>query len=151
MIKRLIWTIWTLMSSVLKKADKLNLSLSLYRISAGSRHLITLQWHNNEHDGICNHQCIDCLLNRLIRCRLKETSKLCVTGLCERNSLVTGDFPAQRPVMRKRKMFPFDDVIMWMISFCKGQVMIAMKRMLGKLWFLDHNSSSDAVIHIIDM
>ena len=29
MIKRLIWTIWTLMSSVLKKADKLNLSLSL--------------------------------------------------------------------------------------------------------------------------
>ena len=29
MIKRLIWTIWTPMSSVLKKADKLNLSLSL--------------------------------------------------------------------------------------------------------------------------
>ena len=29
MIKRLIWTIWTSMSSVLKKADKLNLSLSL--------------------------------------------------------------------------------------------------------------------------
>ena len=28
MIKRLIWTIWTLISSVLKKADKLNLSLS---------------------------------------------------------------------------------------------------------------------------
>ena len=28
-IKRLIWTIWTPMSSVLKKADKLNLSLSL--------------------------------------------------------------------------------------------------------------------------
>ena len=28
MIKRLIWTVWTLMSSVLKKADKLNLSLS---------------------------------------------------------------------------------------------------------------------------
>ena len=30
MIKRLIWTIWTPMSSVLKKADKLNLSLSLH-------------------------------------------------------------------------------------------------------------------------
>ena len=29
LIKRLIWTIWTPMSSVLKKADKLNLSLSL--------------------------------------------------------------------------------------------------------------------------
>ena len=28
MIKRLLWTIWTLVSSVPKKADKLNLSLS---------------------------------------------------------------------------------------------------------------------------
>ena len=36
MIKRLIWTIWTPMSSVLKKADKLNLSLSL----SHNRHLI---------------------------------------------------------------------------------------------------------------
>ena len=33
MIKWLIWTIWTLMSSVLKKADKLNLSLSLVELS----------------------------------------------------------------------------------------------------------------------
>ena len=32
MIKRLIWTIWTPMSSVLKKADKLNLSLSLLHL-----------------------------------------------------------------------------------------------------------------------
>ena len=32
MIKRLIWTIWTPMSSVLKKADKLNLSLSLRNV-----------------------------------------------------------------------------------------------------------------------
>ena len=40
----------------------------------------------------------------------KKTSKLRVTGLCEGNSLVTGEFPTQRPVMRK--MFPFDDIIM---------------------------------------
>ena len=32
MIKRLIWTIWTPMSSVLKKADKLNLSLSFHHV-----------------------------------------------------------------------------------------------------------------------
>ena len=37
----------------------------------------------------------------------KKTSKLRVTGLCERNSLVTG---AQRPVTRI--VFPLDDVIM---------------------------------------
>ena len=31
-------------------------------------------------------------------------------AICAGNSPVTGEFPAQRPVMRK--MFPFDDVIM---------------------------------------
>ena len=30
------------------------------------------------------------------RCRLKKTSKLCVTALCEGNSSVTGEFPTQR-------------------------------------------------------
>ena len=33
---------------------------------------------------------------RLFRCRSKKTSKLRVTGLCEGNSPVTGEFPAQR-------------------------------------------------------
>ena len=45
---------------------------------------------------VSNHQPHDCLLNRLFRRRSKKTSKLCVTGLCEGNSLVTGEFPAQR-------------------------------------------------------
>ena len=40
----------------------------------------------------------------------KKKSKLRVTGLCEGNSPVTGEFPAKRLVMRK--MLPFDDVIM---------------------------------------
>ena len=39
-----------------------------------------------------------------------KTSKLHVTGLCEGNSPVTGEFPAQRAI--KGEMFPFDDVIM---------------------------------------
>ena len=56
----------------------------------------SLQWRHNEHDGASNHQPRDCLLNRLFRCRSKETSKLRVTGLCEGNSPVTGEFPAQR-------------------------------------------------------
>ena len=37
MITRLIWTIWTPMSSVLKRADKLNLSLSLYHTHSNSQ------------------------------------------------------------------------------------------------------------------
>ena len=37
-----------------------------------------------------------CLFNRVFRRRSKKTSKLRVTGLCEGNSPVTGEFPAQR-------------------------------------------------------
>ena len=55
-----------------------------------------LRWHHNERDGVSNHQSHDCLLNRLFRRRSKKTSKLRVTGLCEGNSTVTGEFPAQR-------------------------------------------------------
>ena len=55
-----------------------------------------LQWSHNEHDGVSKHQPHDCLLNRLFRRRSKKTSKLRVTGLCEGNSPVTGEFPAQR-------------------------------------------------------
>ena len=46
--------------------------------------------------GVSNHTPHDWLLNRLFRRRSKKTSKLSVTGLCEGNSPVTGEFPAQR-------------------------------------------------------
>ena len=55
-----------------------------------------LQWRHNERDGVSNQWRLDCLLNRLFRRRSKKTSKHHVTGLCEGNSLVTGEFPAQR-------------------------------------------------------
>ena len=71
----------------------------------------TLQWRHNERECVSNHWRLDCLLKRFFRRRIKETSKLCVTGLCEGNLTVTGEFPTQRgPV--PRKMFPFDDVMM---------------------------------------
>ena len=54
----------------------------------------SLQWRHNGHDGVSNHQPYDCLLNRLFRRRSNKTSKPCVTGLCEGNSEVTGEFPA---------------------------------------------------------
>ena len=56
----------------------------------------TLQWRHNGHGGVSNHQPCDCLLYSLFRRRWKKTSKLRVTGLCEGNSPVTGEFPAQR-------------------------------------------------------
>ena len=52
-----------------------------------------LQWRHNERDGVSNHQPQDCSLNRLFRRRSKKTSKHRVTGLCEGNSPVTGEFP----------------------------------------------------------
>ena len=47
-------------------------------------------------NGVSNHQPHDCLLNRLFRHRSKKTSNLPITGLCEGNSPVTGEFPTQR-------------------------------------------------------
>ena len=58
--------------------------------------VLALQWRHNEYDCVSNHQPHDCLFNRLFRRRSKKTSKLHVTGLCEGNSLVTGEFPTQR-------------------------------------------------------
>ena len=55
----------------------------------------SLRWRHNEHDGVSNHQPHGCLLNRLFRRKSKKPSKLRVTGLCEGNSPVTSEFPAQ--------------------------------------------------------
>ena len=55
-----------------------------------------LQWRQSERDGVSNHQPHDCLLNRLLRHISKKISKVLVTGLCEGNSPVTGEFPAQK-------------------------------------------------------
>ena len=55
-----------------------------------------LQWRHNECNDVSNHQPHECLLKRLFSRRSKKTPKLRVTGLCEGNSPVTGEFPAQR-------------------------------------------------------
>ena len=53
-----------------------------------------LQWRHNERHGVSNHWRLHCLLN----CwpRSKKTSKPRVTGPFAGNSLVTGEFPAQK-------------------------------------------------------
>ena len=57
---------------------------------------ISLQWRHNERNGVSNLQPYHRLLERLFRHRWKKASKRRVTGLCEGNSPVTGEFPAQR-------------------------------------------------------
>ena len=59
--------------------------------------LLSLLWRHDGRDGVSNHQPRDCLLNRPFMRRSKKTPKLRVTGLCARNSPVTGEFPAQMP------------------------------------------------------
>ena len=56
----------------------------------------SLKWRHNEHHGVPNHRGLHCLLSCCFRRKSKKASKLCVTGLCEENSPVTGAFPAQR-------------------------------------------------------
>ena len=58
--------------------------------------IMILQWRHNGCDGISNHRGLHCLLNCWVRRRSKKTLKLRVIGLCEGNSPVTGEFPAQR-------------------------------------------------------
>ena len=64
--------------------------------NTGSFYFVSLRWRHNDHDSVWNHQPHDYLLNRLFRPKSKKTPKLRVTGLCEGNSPVTGEFSAQR-------------------------------------------------------
>ena len=71
---------------------------------------ISLQWRHNGHDGVSDHKPHHCLRKRLFRRRLKKTSKLHVTGLCEGIHRWPVNSPHKRPVTRK--MFPFEDIIL---------------------------------------
>ena len=73
----------------------------------------SLHWRHIDHDGVSNHQPHGCLLNRLFRRRWKKTSKLRFTGLCVGNSPGPVNSPHKRASYAE--MFPFDDVIMYVI------------------------------------
>ena len=95
-------------------APRFNMKVLLHRCQYANTDL-TFQWRHNECDGVSNHQPHDCLLYRLFRRWSKKTSKLCVTDLCEGNSLVTGEFPAQ--MASNAENFPFDDDMMRIITY----------------------------------
>ena len=91
-----------------------------------------LQWRHNGHDGLSNHQPHPCLLNRLYRRISKKTSKLCVTGLCVRNSPVTGEFPHKWPVTRK--IFPLDYIIIVAVNGQEAQLDIRAGKCDNMIW-----------------
>ena len=57
---------------------------------------VTLQWPYNEREGVSNHRRLHCLLNCLMRHRSKKMLKLRVTGLCEGDLQVAGEFSEQK-------------------------------------------------------
>ena len=67
---------------------------------------------HNERDVVSNHRRPDCLLNRLFRRRSKKISNRRVNGLCEENSPVTGEFPAQRASNAKNASIQWRNHIM---------------------------------------
>ena len=101
---------WYGVQHTLCKYAVIQMSTGIRSVLATSGYFKRL-WRNNERDGVSNHRHPWCLLNRLFRRRSKKTSKLCVIGLCEGNPSVTSGSPHKGPTMRK--MFPFDDVIMY--------------------------------------
>ena len=64
----------------------------------------TLQWLHNGRDDVPNNRRLNCLLNRFFRRRWKKIK-------AQRHWPLWGDSPHKGPVTRK--MYPFDDVIMW--------------------------------------
>ena len=67
-------------------------AVQLYEVNQYTWYCIdnnSLLWRHNGHYCVSNHQPHHCLPNWLVWCRSKKTSKLRVTGLFARNSLVT--------------------------------------------------------------
>ena len=73
----------------------------------------SLRWRHNEHDGVSDHQPHDCLLKRLFKRWSKKTWNLRVTGLCEGIHRWPVNSPHKGIITRK--MFPFHDVIMFIM------------------------------------
>ena len=84
----------------------------------------SLQWRRNERDGVSNHKRLGCLLNRLFRRRSKKTSKLRVTGLCEGNSQVTGEFPVQRNSNAENVSIWWCHHVRWKMYRSRGVVLL---------------------------
>ena len=82
-----------------------------------------LHCNHNERDGVSNHRCLDCLPNRLFRRRSKKTSKRCVTGLCEWNSPVTGQFPSQRAMFCHHANSDSPMIIGWCHYKCQSDIL----------------------------
>ena len=72
----------------------------------------SLQWRRNGRDAVSNHQSHDCLLNRLFGRKRKKISKLRALAFVRAIQRWPVNSPHTWPITRK--VFPFDDVIMFL-------------------------------------
>ena len=72
--------------------------------------VMSSEWRHNERHGVSNHRRLDCLLNRLFRCRSKKHQSSASLAFVRGSLQWSVNFPHKGPVTRK--MFQFDDVIM---------------------------------------
>ena len=68
-----------------------------------------LKWRHNERDSASNHQCLDCLLNRLFRIDQRKHQSFVSLAFVQGIHRWSMNSPHKWPVTRK--MFPFDDVV----------------------------------------
>ena len=74
----------------------------------------SLEWRHNGRDSVSNHQPHVCILNRLFRRRSKKTSNSASLAFARGIQRWPVNSRHKWPVTRK--MFPFDDVIMYFFS-----------------------------------
>ena len=88
--------------------------------------LRTLQWRNNEHDGVSNHRHHNCSLKHLSRQGQRKNIKV------PRHWSLWGDFTGDRWIPRTKasnaEMSPFDDVIMKQLHSCCLLILATSKR-----------------------
>ena len=95
--------------------------------------LYPLQWRHSECNGVSNsnNQPRECLLKRWFGRRSRKTSKLHVTCLCEGNSPVASEFPAQRASNAENISIGWRHYVFAIIpSGCQGTLVMPSKHWL---------------------
>ena len=108
-----------------EKADWLldNSTKTYFLVFTSNRYGFSLQWRHNGCDSVSNRQPHDSLLNRLFRHRSKKTPLALVRGIHR------GPVNSPYKWSFTRKMFPFDDVIM----FCLFLFSLYYSTLLGQM------------------
>ena len=103
----------------------------------------TSKWRHNERDGVPSHRRLDCVPNRLFRCKSKNTSNSALLAFVMRIHRWPVNFLHIRPVTLK--MLPFNDVAMRKRSFRQKSV-LSIASFWIIVWGSMHNYDIDLTV-----